>query len=188
MSRMRMKEALEQVFMARDLDPFSLIVNTNVGWVLDRAGRHEDAIVQFEKTLALDSTYTQARWRLADALMNAGHVSEAITQGERLVSLSDSAPPALAMLAETEARGGQRDLALRLLGRARARAGANYLPPASVAGVFARLGEVDSALTWLEKTIAERSNASVYLGGEQKDSPLRRDPRFRALLVRVGLE
>jgi TolB-like protein/tetratricopeptide (TPR) repeat protein/tRNA A-37 threonylcarbamoyl transferase component Bud32 len=188
MSRMRMKEALEQVFMARDLDPFSLIVNTNVGWVLDRAGRHEDAIVQFEKTLALDSTYTQARWRLADALMNAGHVTEAITQGERLVSLSDSAPPALAMLAETEARGGQRDLALRLLARARTRAGANYLPPASVAGVFARLGEVDSALTWLEKTVAERSNASVYLGGERKDSPLRHDPRFRALLVRVGLE
>jgi eukaryotic-like serine/threonine-protein kinase len=188
MSRLRMKEALEQVFVARELDPFSLIVNTNVAWVLDRAGRHEDAIVQLERTLALDSTYTQARWRLADALMNAGRVTEAIAQGERLVALSDSAPPALAMLAETQARAGRRDAALGLLAKARARAGTNYLPPASVAGVFARLGEVDSALTWLDKTVAERSNASVYLGGEQKDSPLRRDPRFRALLARVGLE
>jgi serine/threonine-protein kinase len=188
MSRGRMKEALDQVFAARDLDPFSLIVNTNVGWVLDRAGRHEDAIAQFERTLALDSTYTQARWRLVEALLNAGRVDEAVAQGERLVAQSDSAPPALALLAETEASAGRRDVALALLTRARARAGKSYLPPASVAGVFARLGDVDSALTWLEKSVAERSNASVYLGGEEKDSPLRRDPRFRALLVRVGIE
>ena len=188
MSRLRMKEALEQVFAARELDPFSLIVNTNVGWVLDRAGRHEDAIVQLQGTLALDSTYTQARWRLSDALMNAGRVTEAIAQSERLVALSDSAPPALASLAIIEARAGRRDVARGLLAAARARAGTGYLAPASVAYTFAALGEVDSAMTWMEKAFAERSNAMVYLAADEYDPRLERDPRFRAMIARVGLE
>jgi len=188
MSRLRMKEALEQVFVARELDPFSLIVNTNVGWVLDRSGRHEDAIMQLEGTLALDSTYIQARWRLADALMNAGRVAEAIDQSERLVTLSDSAPPALAMLAVIEARAGRRDVALRILAKAQSRAATAYLPPASVANTFAALGEVDSAMTWMEKAFAERSNAIVYLAADKYDPRLQRDPRFQAMMARVGLE
>ena len=32
------------VFAARELDPFSLIINTNVGWVLSMAGRYDEAI------------------------------------------------------------------------------------------------------------------------------------------------
>ena len=186
MSRLRMKEALEQVFAARELDPFSLIVNTNVGWVLDRAGRYEDAVVQLQRTLTLDSTYTQARWRLAGSLMNAGRVTEAIAQSEHLVALSDSAPPTLAMLAVIEARAGRRDVALSLLARARAQT--RYLPPASVANTFSALGEVDSAMTWMEKAFAERSNAIVYLAADKYDPRLQRDPRFRAMIARLGLE
>ena len=187
MSELRMKEALAEVLAARELDPFSLIVNTNVGWVLDRAGRHEDAIAQLRRTLELDSSYAQARWRLAGALMNAGHPAEAIAQGERLLSLADSAAPALTMLAALNARGGRPAAARALLDVARARAGERYLPPAPIAETFAALGQTDSALTWLEKAFAERSNAIVYLAGEPYDPRVRRDPRFRALVARVGL-
>lgn len=187
MSRLRMKEALEQVFAARDLDPFSLIVNTNVGWVLDRAGHHDEAVVQLQQTLALDSTYVQAQWRFAGALMDAGRLAEAIVQGERLIVLSDSAPPALALLATIEARAGRTDAAWAHLRAARARAGTGYLPPASIAEAFAALGESDSAMTWLERAFDERSNVIVYLAGDLYDARLRRDPRFRALIARAGL-
>ncbi len=188
MSRLRMKEAIEQVFAARELDPFSLIVNTNVGWVLNRAGRHEEAVVELQRTLALDSTYAQARWRLAGALMEAGRLTEAIVQAARLVALSDSAPAALALLASIEARAGRNDDARGHLRVARVRAGTRYLPPASIAGVFAALGQTDSAITWLEKAFDERSNAIVYLAADEYDARIRRDPRFRALLARAGLE
>ena len=188
MSRQRMPEALAQVFAARELDPFSLIVNTNVGWVLDRAGRHDDAIAQFERTLALDSNYAQARWRLADALLHVGRTPEAIAEGQRAVALSDSAPLSLLLLASVEARAGQRAAAMRLLRDARARAGTQYLPAASVGGVFAALGEKDSAMVWITKSFAERSNSIVYLAGEIDYPALRRDRRFQALLARVGPE
>ena len=72
MSRKRMGEAIEQAYAARDLDPFSLVVNTNVGWVLYYAGRYSDAIAQLEQTLAIDSTYTQAHSRLIGPLVALG--------------------------------------------------------------------------------------------------------------------
>ena len=188
MSRLRMKEAVEQVLAARDLDPFSLIVNTNVGWVLDWAGRHEDAITQLTQTLALDSEYVQARWRLADALMSAGHLSEALDQGRRLVTMSDSSSPALARLAIINAHAGKRAEARALLGNVVARSRGQYVPPTSIAEVFAALGDVDSALTWWDKAFAERSNSIAYLAIDPENDPVRRDPRFQAMLARVGLK
>ena len=188
MSRSRMKEAVEQVYAGRDLDPFSLIVNTNVGWVLDYAGRPDEAIAQLTQTLALDSTYVQARWRLAAALMSADRMSEALDQGRRLVAISDSSPPALALLAIIDANAGKRADAQALLDKLVARSRDHYVPPASIAGVFASLGDVDTALTWWEKAFAERSNAIAYLAIDPGNAPLRRDSRFQELLSRVGLK
>jgi len=188
MSRLRTKEAVEQVTAARDLDPFSLIVNTNVGWILEGAGRHEDAIAQLKQTLALDSTYVQARWRLAGALTSAGRFTEALDEGNRLVTLSDSSSPALALLAAIDARAGRRDEARALLDELLARSRRQYVPSASIAAVFDALGDADSALTWLEKAFAERSNAIAYLAVGYQNAPLRRDPRFQALLARAGLK
>jgi len=188
MSRLRMKEALEQVTAARDIDPFSLIVNTNVAWILDGAGRHEDAIAQLRKTLALDSTYVQARSRLAGALASAGRFTEALDEANRLVTLSDSSVPALALVATIDTRAGRRDEARALLDDLLARSRRQYVPSVLIALMFNALGDPDSALTWLEKAFDEHSNAIAYLAVDYQNDPLRRDPRFQALLARAGLK
>lgn len=187
MSRSRWDEAIEQVLIARDLDPFSLIVNTNVGWVLDGSGRHEEAITHLRQTLALDSQYVQARWRLVVALSWAGRHTEALDEVNRVVTLADSSMPALALLANTAARAGKREVARALLDTLLARSRSQYVPPRAIAGVFTELGEVDDALTWLEKAFAERSNAIAYLA-ESENDPLRNHPRFQALLAGAGLK
>lgn len=187
MSRARWDEAIDQVLTARDLDPFSLIVNTNVGWVLDRAGRHDEAISHLRQTIALDSQYVQAHWRLGIALTWAGRSTEAIDEVNRVVALTDSSMPALALLANTRARAGQREEARALLQLVLTRSRHQYVPPAAIAGAFTALGEVDRALTWLEKALTERSNAIAYLADPEHD-PLRHHPRFQALLAAAGLQ
>jgi tetratricopeptide (TPR) repeat protein len=188
MSRLRMKEALEQVYAARELDPFSLIVNTNVGWVLNNAGRHDDAIAHLRQTLALDSEYVQARWRLAAALTAAGRYVEALEEGRRLVTLSDSSLPALALYANINAHAGNRDTARARLGDVLARGRHEYVPAGSIAGVFAALGDTANTFAWLEKAFAEGSNLIAYLGSDPDYVALRPDPRFQALLSRAGLK
>jgi Tfp pilus assembly protein PilF len=183
-----MKEATEQVYAARDLDPFSPVINTNVGWVLYYSGRYADAIAQLEQTLALDSTYVQAHSRLADALLAAGRLTEAREQVQRVLVLRDSSPQDLAMVAALEAYAGRRDSARVLLRELISRASHQYIPPVSIALRMAQLGDVDTALIWLEKAFAERSNAIAYLAVEPTWAPLRGNPRFELLLDRAGLK
>lgn len=187
MSRLRMKEAIAQVFAARDLDPYSLIIMTNVGWVLDAAGRHDAAIAQFRQALALDSNYVQARWRLASALMEAGQFPEAREQADRVISLTHSSPATLATRVSMDARTGRVDAARALLEKVLIRSRHEYVPAGPIALAFEALGENDSALVWIDKAIADRSNAVAYLAVDYRNTPLERDPRFGAVLRRAGL-
>jgi len=59
--------------------------------------------------------------------------------------------------------------------------------PDARAVLYARLGETDRALEWLEKAYQERSPTMVRLGVDQVWDSLRSDPRFQDLLRRVGL-
>jgi hypothetical protein len=62
-----------------------------------------------------------------------------------------------------------------------------YVSPYSVALVHCGLGDRDQALAWLEKAYVERSDYMPYLNREPMLDGLRSDPRFAALVRRVGL-
>ncbi len=61
------------------------------------------------------------------------------------------------------------------------------MPAVNPAYVMAALGERDSALVWLERAAEERAPNMVYLAIHPLWDPLRTDPRFAALVRRVGL-
>ncbi len=54
-------------------------------------------------------------------------------------------------------------------------------------GTYARLGDTEEAFRWLERAYEERMWSIVLLKPEQVFDPLRSDPRFTALLRKVGV-
>jgi hypothetical protein len=60
-----------------------------------------------------------------------------------------------------------------------------YSDASEIAVIYAALGDSDQAMTWLEKSYEERFNPSVLL--RPGFDPLRSDPRFQALVRRIGL-
>lgn len=50
------------------------------------------------------------------------------------------------------------------------------------------LGQVDRAFRWLERAADDREPLVIYLAVDPLYEPLRADPRFAALLRRLGLE
>ena len=187
MSQLRLDEALQQVFAARELDPFSLVVNTNVGWVLDIAGRHAEAVTQLEHTLTLDSTYVQARQRLSGALSRAGRMPQAVAEAERIVAMTNRAPFSVYMLEDLRARSGQHDAARALLRELLERSRHEFVSPWLMALAFLSVGEVDQATPWIEKAFADGSNGVSYLAVEPTVAKYRHDPRIRAFVARAGL-
>ena len=188
MSRRRFDEALREVRLARDLDPFSLVVNTNVGWVLHKARRNEEAVRQFEKTLELDPGFVQARWRLAAVLAEAGRFGEAFRVFEPALAATNRAPSSLARLAEIYAQAGEPERARQVLKELIGMTGHRYVSPGAVAQVYSALKEKELAFEWLEKAYEERSNHIAYLAVDSVHDPLRTDNRFRDLLRRTGLQ
>ncbi len=177
-------EALRQALQARDLDPFSLVVVTNVGWTLQLAGRHSDAIVEFRRAMALDSTYIQAHWRLGQSLAALHRYPEALGEMRRAVELSHGSAPALSELAQIEVAAGQTGEARALAEDLLARSRREYVPPAAVASLLAKLGRQDEALEWMRQAVDERSNALAYVRPGAK-GPLLSDPRFQLMFARA---
>jgi TolB-like protein/DNA-binding winged helix-turn-helix (wHTH) protein len=64
------------------------------------------------------------------------------------------------------------------------RGGVSVVP---MAFTYASLGNKDRAFAWLDKAVAQRNWMIIYLKKDNVWDPLRTDPRFAALLKRVGL-
>jgi tetratricopeptide (TPR) repeat protein len=186
-SRRRFPEAVREVHVARDLDPFSLVVNTNVAWTLQYAGREEEALEQLRHVLDLDSNYVQAHIRLIGVLERTGRLDAAVREAQIAVRLTGESPSSVASLGEVYAMAGRHAEAQALLDRLLAESKRRYVSPASIAGLYEQLGEVDAAFEWLEKAYTERSNHMAFLLAD-RHTRLRSDPRFAALVRRVGLE
>lgn len=186
MSRRRFDESLRQAHAARDLDPYSLIVNTNIGWILDAAGRDDEAVDQLRRTVALDPSYPQARLRLAGALAETGRYEEALAQGNEASRLTNRSPYSLASVAYIHARAGQTDAAKSLLRELLELGRRQYVSPGSVARIYVALGETETALDWMERSYKDRTNAVAYMRIESWNDRLHSHPRFQSLLQRTG--
>jgi hypothetical protein len=62
-----------------------------------------------------------------------------------------------------------------------------YVPAIYFAAVYTGLGDFDQAFQWLDKAYEERDDRLIYLQAEPMADPLRKDPRFTALMKRMGL-
>jgi tetratricopeptide (TPR) repeat protein len=180
-------EALEQVRLALDLDPVSLPVNAGVGWHLYFAGRYEEAAAQLQRTLELDPDFPLARLELGMTYLQLGRVSAAIEELEVAARRSGGAPIHLAALGGVYAQAGRSDEAREILGRLERLAEERYVPSLYFSGMRLALGDKERALDGLEAAYDERSGYLLYLRRDPVFVSLHSEPRFQALLSRLGV-
>jgi serine/threonine-protein kinase len=184
----RIDDALIEVQQALDLDPLSVIVNTDLGWHLLFAGRHAEATAQFRKTLDFDANAVPAHRGLGIALSEAGRHDEAIAEFTRTLPLSEHSPVIVGHLGAAYARAKRRGDAERILKELQTLSEKQYVPASSVAMVHAALGDRTKALDWLEKARDEHDFSIAQIGIAPWFKDLRSEPRFQALLKRIGLQ
>ena len=187
MSRARIEESLAAADRARQLDPFSLAISAQRGFLLENARRYEEAIDQLKRVIAMDPNHYQAHWFLGHTYAANRQFEEAIAASQKAVELSDRAPGALGMLGLVYGLAGRKDDANRVLNELLEMNKKRYVTPAALANVYIGLDDKDQAFFWLEKAYEERSNYLAYLKVFPILDPLRSDPRFAKLVQRVGL-
>ena len=93
----------------------------------------------------------------------------------------------LAALGHAYGISGQKDEARAILGRLLERSKAKFVPAYDIAAVYAGLGEKDRAFDELGKAFEERSGFLIYIKCDRRFDGLRSDPRYEALLQRIGV-
>lgn len=189
--RQHFDEGIAEVERAGELDPLSLITQTQAGWMYGFAGRDEEAIAQYLKVLAVDPNYPWALKQLGGSYLNTGRFQEAVEALEKAVVASKENPAMIGALGEAYALAGRRAEAKRVLERLERMSTERYVTPIASAYVCLGLRDTDCYFRYLEKAFAERSNYVAYLSVTPSPKlypAVRSDPRFQDMLRRLGYE
>ena len=183
----RTSESLAESRRALELEPLHLVVGSHLGWHYLYARQYDQAVEQFRKTLELDPAFPQTQRYAAWAYLQKRMYPEAIAALRAALSALERDPEVEGELGYALAVAGRRAEALAMLRDLGQLSATRYVSPYSVALIHAGLGDRDEALAWLEKAYDERSDYMPYLRLEPMLDGLRSDPRFAALVERVGL-
>jgi len=179
-------KAVTEMRRAQELDPVSLVKITGGGQALFMARRYDEAMEQCRRALEMDPNLGFAHWLLGLAYMQKGLYEPAILALQKSIPLSAGSPDEPASLALAYALSGKPGEARKILGELEQQAKRKYIAPSTLADIYGALGEKDRAFALLDMAYDERDNMMILLKVEPVFDPLRPDPRFEALLRRVG--
>jgi TolB-like protein/DNA-binding winged helix-turn-helix (wHTH) protein/Tfp pilus assembly protein PilF len=172
----RHEEALDEHERARQLDPYSLIINANLARALYWARRYDDAIAQAKRTLQIDPRFGVAALWLEASLRHKGMFKEA-------VALRQMFDPSNAQATERTFRTQGFTPLLVKGGEEFEKSGVLV----TAARCYAQAGQKEKALTLLENCRQRGCFSLATLRVEPDFDVLREEPRFRKLVEAAGL-
>ncbi len=183
----RFREAREELVRARETDPLSPAIDVSLGLVAHFEGDHERAAAEYTRALETDPTFGMAHYFLGEARAQQGRFGDAVAAFGRARDLTGDSAEVLAALAHSEARSGRRAEATALLREITARAAAGYVSPVLLALAHLGLGDRDATFAQLDRAAEVRAGHLIWLNVRPVFAELRPDPRFAALVERLGL-
>jgi TolB-like protein/DNA-binding winged helix-turn-helix (wHTH) protein/Tfp pilus assembly protein PilF len=183
----RHTEARAEIRRAQALDPFSLIINSVVGWIYYEGRQYDQAIQQCEKTVEMDPNYVPALLDLGNIYLRTGDYKKAIAQFERARAVAGDKSIVLSYLAQVRALSGDRAAAQKILYQLEKPAPPMFVSTWDLALIHLALGDKEKALSFLEKAVDQHVGWVVRLGVDPALDSLRVEPRFKVLQQRVRI-
>jgi len=180
----RFPQALYEIRLAQKLDPLSLIIGTNVGWIEYLARDYAGATRDLDRVLELDPNFVRARTRLGMVEMATGENAKAVADlTQALVLSGDEDPWVQGLLGDASARAGDKAAAEKALAALKVRT--SYVPPISRGLVLLGLGRKAEAVAALAQAVDDHSTAMVYARVDPSLDGLREDAGFEGLVGRI---
>jgi len=182
----RAEDAIREVKRARELDPLSIIINSAVGFVHFFTGNYEQAQEELMKVLEMEPGFGPARVILGWIFAKKGDYERAVEEqkaGYEAVGEHGLAKAIEEGFKESDYEGSIRRVRESVL-EGITTAVSPYVTAAQYSGL---LGERDLALEYLGKAVEERELELVFARVTPGLEEVRSDPRFQAILKRIGI-
>jgi TolB-like protein/Tfp pilus assembly protein PilF len=183
------EEAIRELQRGLEYDPLSMYMQAHLGIVSLYAGKYEEASKQLRKALELEPNFFVARSFLGISYFLDSRLDMALRELQTAIESSGRHQWPVARLGLVYAASGDQMRALEIITELEQRRQTEYISAMDIAAIYTQLGEVEKAFEWLEKAYEERASLLFSLARFPLYSTdkLRNDPRFEALLRRIGL-
>jgi serine/threonine-protein kinase len=179
----RFAEAIEQMQLALDADPVSVVLHFTMASTLYSARRYREAMEYARRGLEIDANFPYNWWTLGMTQLDAGSAQEAIASFQKYVELTPWTGQSAWFLATAYRRAGDHERSEELARKLAASHGRCYL----AAIYYAATGEVHAMFDALEGSYQQRERTLIEIKNERFFDPYRSDPRFQALLKKMNL-
>lgn len=183
----RFDEAIEEILTAHQLEPMSLLMNADVGWILYHAGRYDEAVAQLKQLIEIDPDYWYPHYFLGQVYTQLEMYSDAIDELHQAMELSGRGPLSILLVGPAYARAGRKKEAREIINRLIAISKKRFFSPSRVVSIYAALGEKDKAFEWLERAFKAGDAHLILINVDPALKSLRDDPRFKSLVKRMKI-
>jgi serine/threonine-protein kinase len=180
----RPKRAVAAAQRALKLDPLSPSASNLVEWWWLMAREPDSTIAQHKRTKTLAGDFVYHDSFAGEAYRQKGMLNEALAEYDRASRTLGHATSGHIITLHAL---GRTDEARKLLQDLETGWPQMYVAPELLASAHARLGDFDGAMQWLEKGAEVKSGLTPLVGVLYDLEPLHDDPRYEALLKRLGI-
>jgi len=185
----RYDESIEQAKRAVALEPLNLKYSDTLGVMYRCARQYSQSVEQLKKTLDMDAGYAPAVNNLASAQQALQHYDLWLEGWKKAVALSgDKEELAIAEeSAQVYSESGYRAACQRRIALYSQLSKKHYVDPGSIALIYGELGDNNQTFAWLDRAYAEKSDLVSYVKTAWELDKMHSDPRYAALLKKMGL-
>ena len=169
------------------LSPASPLMMQHLGWHYLHSRQYDRAREALWRAIEMDSTAWRPQFELATVELAAGNLPEAEAWLRLPLEVAPERAEVQAALGQVYAGSGRANEAKTILLRLRQEGEQRYVSPYLIACLQASLGMKAQALSFLERSVRERSDLVVYLRSDPRVDSLRTDRRFARLLRQLRL-
>ena len=182
----RPSESLDSIERATQVDPLSLPVNRSAAELHYFAGRYDEAIERFRKSMEMEAHYL-AHLELGRVYEHRQMYDAAIAEFLSARELSHDSPESLASLAHCYGISGARTEARKLLLELTHRAESQYVSPYDLALVSKSLGDKRKCFELLDYACRIHDGWIIYITVDPRWYSARTDPDFVRIVGGIGL-
>ena len=181
------KRAEAQIQRALELDPLSLIINTDAGEVFYVAKDPDRAMALLRHVLELDPNFAEAHLVLGKVYEEKRELAQATAEFDTADRLFNDAPNLRALQGHALALSGKRAEALDIARKLEEDSKVRYVSGVDIAMVYCALGDPDRAMRWLDHAYQNDGKGLNIIGSDPLFDGCRADQRFKVLLKNLHL-
>jgi TolB-like protein/Flp pilus assembly protein TadD len=181
----RFSEAMQELDIARELDPLSTGMSFSQLTQLNMRRRDNETIAAARAQIEAEPGFFGGHLILGQALLRKRAYREALAELHEANRLMPN-PFFTAWIAYGYATAGKRDSAEVIRHQLEEQAKRTFVQAYGMAIMYVALGEKDMAFEWLHKGIEQRSEEMEFIKIDPAMDPLRSDPRFAEIVRKVG--